>query len=136
MKPAKTVPTDQELEILKVIWEIGPATVREVHQEMLKRRKIAYTTVLTMMGILERKGHLKRSEGERAYLYRAAKPQAQVTAGMVKEFINRVFNGSTKPLLVHLVEDRGIGAEELAELQSLLDERKAEERKPEERGKK
>jgi BlaI family transcriptional regulator, penicillinase repressor len=124
MKPAKSVPTDQELEILKVIWQLGPSSVREVHEEMLKHRKIAYTTVLTMMGILERKGHLKKTAGERAYLYRSAKPQAQVTAGMVKEFVNRVFNGSTKPLLVHLVEHRGVSSEELAELQSLADERR------------
>ena len=121
MKPAKSVPTDKELEILKVIWQLGPSTVREVHQELLQHRKIAYTTVLTMMGILERKGHLKKTAGEKAYLYRTAKPQAQVTAGMVKEFVNRVFNGSTKPLLVHLVEDRGISAEELAELQTLVE---------------
>ncbi len=124
MKPAKSVPTDQELEILKVIWQRGPSTVREVYQELLKHRKIAYTTVLTMMGILERKGHLKKTPGERAYLYRSSKPQAQVTAGMVQEFVNRVFNGSTKPLLVHLVEDKGIGAEELAELQTLVEERR------------
>lgn len=124
MKPAKSVPTDQELEILKVIWQLGPSTVREVYQELLKHRKIAYTTVLTMMGILERKGHLKKSPGERAYLFRPAKPQAQVTAGMVKEFVNRVFNGSTKPLLVHLVEDKGISAEELAELETLMQERR------------
>jgi BlaI family penicillinase repressor len=129
MKPAKSVPTDQELEILKVIWQLGPSSVREVHQEMLKHRKIAYTTVLTMMGILERKGHLKKTAGERAYLYRTAKPQAQVTAGMVKEFVNRVFNGSTKPLLVHLVEDRGISSEEFAELQGLLEQSKADDRR-------
>ena len=124
MKPAKSVPTDQELEILKVIWELGPSTVREVYLELAKHRKIAYTTVLTMMGILERKGHLKKTAGEKAYVYRAAKPQAQVTAGMVKEFVNRVFNGSTKPLLVHLVEDKGISKEELAEIQGLMDERR------------
>jgi BlaI family penicillinase repressor len=120
VKPAKTVPTDQELEILKVIWRLGPSTVREVYLELLKQRKIAYTTVLTMMGILERKGHLRKSQGERAYLYRAAKPKEQVTAGMVREFIDRVFSGSTKPLLVHLVEERGVSAQELAELQDLV----------------
>lgn len=124
MKPSKPVPTDQELEILKVIWQLGPSTVREVYLELAKQRKIAYTTVLTMMGVLERKGHLKKSHGERAYVYRAAKPREQVTAGMVKEFVNRVFNGSTQPLLVHLVEDKGIGAEELAELESLVKERR------------
>ena len=124
MKAAKSVPTDQELEILKVIWRLGPSTVREVYHELAKHRKIAYTTVLTMMGILERKGHLKKTAGERAYLYRTAKPQAQVTAGMVQEFIHRVFNGATKPLLVHLVEDKGISAEELAELEALVQEKR------------
>lgn len=124
MKPAKPVPTDQELEILKVIWQMGPSTVREVYLELAKHRKIAYTTVLTMMGILERKGHLKKSRGERAYLYRAAKPREQVTAGMVREFVNRVFNGAKRPLLVHLVEDKDLSAQELAELEALVKERR------------
>jgi predicted transcriptional regulator len=124
MKPKKPVPTNQELEILKVVWQRGPSTVREVFNDLLKQRKIAYTTVLTMMGILEQKGHLKKKAGDRAYIYSAAKPQAQVTQGMVKEFINRVFNGSTKPLLVHLVEDQGISPEELDEIETLVQDRR------------
>lgn len=124
MKPKKPVPTNQELEILKVVWQRGPSTVREVYQDLLKQRKIAYTTVLTMMGILEQKGHLKKKAGEKAYVYTAAKPQAQVMDGMVKEFINRVFNGSSKPLLVHLVEDQGISPEELDEIETLVRERR------------
>lgn len=127
MKPAKAVPTNQELEILKVVWQRGPSTVREVYQDLLKQRKIAYTTVLTMMGILEQKGHLKKKAGEKAYVYTAAKPRAQVMDGMVKEFINRVFNGSAKPLLVHLVEDQGISSEELDEIEALVRDRR---RKP------
>ena len=127
MKPKQSVPTNQELEILKVVWQRGPSTVREVYQDLLKQRKIAYTTVLTMMGILEQKGHLKKKAGEKAYVYTAAKPQAQVTDGMVKEFVNRVFNGSAKPLLVHLVEDQGISSEELDEIEALVKDRR---RKP------
>ena len=122
MKQAKPVPTEQELEILKVIWQRGPSTVREVYHELSSRRKVAYTTVLTMMGVLERKGHLTKTAGEKAYLYRGSKPQEQVTAGMVKEFVNRVFNGSAKPLLVHLVEHAD--SEELADLESLVEKRK------------
>jgi BlaI family penicillinase repressor len=124
VKPKKSVPTNQELEILKVVWQRGPSTVREVYQDLLKQRKIAYTTVLTMMGILEQKGHLKKKAGEKAYVYTAAKPQAQVTEGMVKEFVNRVFNGSAKPLLVHLVEDQGISSEELDEIEALVRDRR------------
>ena len=128
MKPPKTVPTDQELEILKVVWQRGRATVREVYQDLLKQRKIAYTTVLTMMGILEHKGHLEKKAGERAYIYTPTKPQDQVTAGMIKEFVNRVFDGATQPLLVHLVEKSDISGDELDEIEALVRDRRKKKR--------
>ncbi len=124
MKPKKTVPTDQELEILKVVWLRGQATVREVFRDLSAQRKIAYTTVLTMMGILEQKGHLKKTAGEKAYIYSPTKPQQQVVRSMVKEFVHRVFNGSSRPLLVHLVEDPAIQPDELAEIEKLLKDRR------------
>ena len=68
MRPAKPVLTDQELEIMKVIWDLGSATVRDVYEAILERRKIAYTTVMTMMKILEQKGHLRRKMDDRAYV--------------------------------------------------------------------
>jgi len=120
MKPPKSVPTDVELEILKVIWERGQATVREVYLELSKQRKIAYTTVLTMMGVLENKGHLRKFAGERAYVYRPTQPRGRVVGKMVNEFVDRVFSGSAKPLLVHLVEDANIPAEDLAEIEKLV----------------
>ena len=124
MRVQKSIPTDQELEILKIIWRRGQATVREVYQDLLEQRKIAYTTVLTMMGILERKGHLKKTAGERAYVYRPAQPQSEVVEGMVKEFVKRVFNGSPKPLLVHLVGDRELSPRELDEIENLVRNRR------------
>lgn len=124
MKPKKTVPTDQELEILKVIWQRGQATVREVYHDLAEHRQIAYTTVLTMMGILEQKGHLKKTAGDKAYIYSPAKPQEQVVRSMVREFVRRVFDGSPRPLLVHLVEDPEFRPEELAGLEKLVKERK------------
>ncbi len=120
MKPKKAVPTDQELEILKIIWQLGQGTVREVYEALLKQRKIAYTTVLTMMGILENKGHLKKVAGEKAYVYLPAQPQSELVGSMVKEFVGRVFNGSSKPLLVHLAKDRAISKEDLEEIEKLL----------------
>ena len=120
MKPRPVVPTDLELELLKVVWARGQATVREVFQDLSKQRKIAYTTVLTMMGILEHKGHLEKTAGERAYIYRPTRPKDQVVEGMVEEFVNRVFSGSAKPLLVHLVEDPNVPTEDLAEIEKLL----------------
>jgi BlaI family transcriptional regulator, penicillinase repressor len=120
MKPSKSVPTDLELQLLKAIWERGQATVREVYQDLAKQRKIAYTTVLTMMGILEHKGHLQKIAGERAYIYRPTQPKDHVVESMVDEFVNRVFSGSAKPLLLHLVEDPDIAPEDLAEVEKLL----------------
>src|SRR5580658_10719390 len=120
----KSIPTDLELEILKVIWQRGAATVREVFGDLSAKRKIAYTTVLTMMGVLEHKGHLKKKAGERAYVYRPVVPQDQVVQGMVDEFVNRVFDGSTTPLLMHLVGGRAIDPEELAEIEKVLQARR------------
>ncbi len=124
MKPKRSVPTDQELEILKVIWQRGQASVREVYNDLLKQREIAYTTVLTMMGILERKGHLQKKRGERAYVYSPVESQDETQQRMVKEFVDRVFNGSAGPLLVHLVADSAISKEELAEVESLVKQKR------------
>lgn len=124
MKPPKTVPTDLELELLKSIWARGEATVREVFQDLSEHRKIAYTTVLTMMGVLERKGYLTKRPGERAYIYAPAVPQEEMLRTMVDEFVGRVFNGSAQPLLVHLVGDARIAPSELAEVEKIVKARR------------
>ena len=120
MKTRKTVLTDQELEIMKVVWRHDAVTVRDVYEELLKHRKIAYTTVMTMMGILETKKYLKKTAGARAYLYKPAQPKGKVVGRMVEEFLTRVFNGSAKPLLVHLVENQELSREEWDEIARLL----------------
>jgi len=124
MKKAKTIPTDQELEILKLVWQRGEATVREIYQDLQKQRPVAYTTVLTMMGILESKGHLRKKPGDRAYVYSSAQPEAKVRRNMVREFVSRVFDGSAKPLLVQLLHDGEMSREEIAEIEALLRKRK------------
>ena len=124
MKSDKPLLTDQELEIMKVVWARESVTVRDVYEELLKRRKIAYTTVMTMMGILEQKGHLKKSADERAYVYTPSQPQREVVGSMVHDFLKRVFNGSAKPLLVHLLEDKKLSPEELDEIRKLLKEKR------------
>lgn len=111
--------TDQELEIMKIVWERESATVRDVYEVLLERRKLAYTTVMTMMKILERKKFLKKSQADRAYLYRPAQPKGKVIGAMVREFVNRVFNGSAEPLLVHLVEEHNLSPEDLDEIANL-----------------
>src|SRR5215467_8787148 len=124
MQARKPAPTAQELEILKIIWRCGPSTVRDVYEGLLERRKIAYTTVMTMMNILEHKGHLKKTQKDRAYVYQATKPQKQVIRGMVREFVDRVFNGSAEPLLLHLVEDRRLSEQDLEEIRRMLREKR------------
>ncbi|HXA63923.1 MAG TPA: BlaI/MecI/CopY family transcriptional regulator [Bryobacteraceae bacterium] len=120
MRPKTPTLTEQELEIMKIVWERDRATVRDVYESLLERRKIAYTTVMTMMNILEQKKYLRKSAEDRAYIYRPAKPKKQVIQGMVREFVDRVFNGSAEPLLVHLIEDRKLSNKDLDELRRMI----------------
>jgi predicted transcriptional regulator len=129
MKNARGTLTAQELEIMKVIWRLGPVTVRQVYEDLLEQRRIAYTTVMTMMNILESKGFLKKRSGEKAFVYAPAKPEKQVIRAMVREFVDRVFNGAAEPLLVHLVEDDKLTPSELDEIRESIRETEGK-RKP------
>jgi BlaI family penicillinase repressor len=104
---------------MKIVWDLERATVRDVYETMLEQRHVAYTTVMTMMKILEKKGHLKKSQEDRAFVYRPSEPKQSVIRGMVLDFVNRVFNGSAEPLMVHLVEEKGFTEQELAEIVKL-----------------
>jgi BlaI family transcriptional regulator, penicillinase repressor len=126
MKKAGAEPlTPQELEIMKVVWRTGPATVRDVYEDLLQHRRIAYTSVMTMMNVLERKGHLRKSAQDRAFVYEPTAPQRRVLSSMVGEFVDRVFNGSASPLLQHLFEDERLTDEDLREIRRLIKQRKA-----------
>ncbi len=114
--------TPHELAIMKVVWQHGQATVREVYEALRVRRKIAYTTVLTMMKILEGKGYLSKDSDERAHVYRPTRPEHAVVRSMVRDFIDRVFDGSAQPLLLHLVRDRQLSEDEIEELARLIKE--------------
>ena len=120
MPPKKGTLTTQELEIMKVVWRLESATVRQVYETLLEHRRIAYTTVMTMMNILEHKGYLKKRQDDRAYVYSPTQPQKQVIGSLVREFVNRVFNGSAEPLLLHLVEDQELTGKELEEVRKMI----------------
>ena len=90
---------------MKVVWRLNTATVRDVYEAMRDERSVAYTTVMTMMGILEDKGYLLRSSVARAFVYTPAKPQQQVLGAMVRDFVDRVFDGASASLLLHLAKD-------------------------------
>ncbi len=114
--------TTQELAIMKVVWSLKDATVREVYETLRERRRIAYTTVMTMMNILETKGYLKKAQDGRAFRYRPARPERRVMTAMVREFVDRVFDGASRPLLAHLVTDSRLSKAEREKLRRLIDE--------------
>ncbi len=105
---------------MKVVWQLGVATVRDVYETLLTRRKIAYTTVMTMMKIMEEKKYLRRRLEGRAFVYEGTRPKKQMIREMVSEFINRVFNGSAEPLLAHLVEERRLSEKELKQITKMI----------------
>jgi len=120
-KPQLTL-TPHELAIMKVIWRLDEATVRDVHDALTTRRVVAYTTVMTMMGILEEKGYLKKTMDARAHVYRPAQPRQQVLGAMVRDFVDRVFDGASDALLVHLAKDNRLSVKQRRLVKQLLAE--------------
>jgi BlaI family penicillinase repressor len=122
MRRAHPTLTPQELAIMKVIWRLEKATVRDVCEALRETREIAYTTVMTMMKILEDKGYLKKIRVDRAYEYRPSKPRQQVVGAMVRDFLDRVFDGAAAPLLVHLAKDRRLSKDDRELIRRLTEE--------------
>jgi predicted transcriptional regulator len=119
-------PTGAELEILTVLWSIGPATVRDVHSEISRRRRAQYSTVLKFMQIMAEKGLLRRDETERAHVYEAAKPREWTRKQLAGDLLERAFAGSASALLMGALSARKATKKELAELRALLDSYRAE----------
>ena len=112
---------------MKVVWRKDVATVRDVHEALNEGRPVAYTTVMTMMRILQEKGYLTRATDEKAHIYRPAKPSQQVIGGMVRDFLDRVFDGASDALLVHLARDNKLTPKQRKMVRQLIDEQDAEE---------
>ena len=116
-------PNEVELAILRVLWDRGPSTVRQVHEGRAAakgQRKAGYTSTLKMMQVMCDKGLLARDESRRPQVYRPAVPEAQTQRRIVDDLIQRVFGGSARALVVRAVESERITPEELAEIQKLL----------------
>ncbi len=114
--------TELELEIMKVIWDREPCTVRQVYEELLEKKKIAYTTVMTMMNILEEKGHLNKKKDGRAFVYGTVHSRRKVVTTMVEDLVTRLFDGSAKPLVLNLVRDRKLSKKDFHEIAKMLEE--------------
>jgi predicted transcriptional regulator len=116
--------TKQELEIMKIVWNRNSATVRDVYETLREQRQIAYTTVMTMMKILEKKKFLKKTQQDRAFVYQPVRPKEQVIRTIVQDFVTRVFDGSAEPLLMHLVKDRHLSEKDVREITRMIRESK------------
>ena len=114
-------PTDAELEILQVLWTRGPSTVRDIH-EALATKNVRYTTVLKTMQVMHEKGLLDRDDSERSHVYTASLKQAATQRQLVREFMDRVFDGATEQLVLHALNARGITPEEIAGIRRMLDD--------------
>jgi len=114
--------TPRELAIMQVVWDRGEVTVRDVHEALNHERKVAYTTVMTLMGILTTKGHLTRRRNQRAYVYRPVRARQQVMRGLVRDFVDRVFDGAAGGLLLHLAKDRRLSKDERVAIKRMIEE--------------
>lgn len=123
MKDTTPRPTNAELEILTVLWSIGPATVREVYDVIRRRRSAAqYSTTLKFMQIMAEKGLVLRDEKQRAHVYSAAKSREWTQRQLAGDLLQRAFSGSAKALLVGALSARKASRSELVEIRKLLDE--------------
>lgn len=115
-------PTNAELEILAVLWSIGPATVREVYDVIRRRRRAQYSTILKFMQIMAEKGLVRRDEKQRAHVYEATRTREWTQRQLAGDLMERAFSGSAKALLVGALSAKKATKSELAEIRRLLDE--------------
>jgi predicted transcriptional regulator len=122
MRTPQSTLTQQELAIMKVVWSLDQATVRQVYEAMREERQIAYTTVMTMMGVLEKKGYLKKQLVDRAHVFTPVKKRQHVVGHMVREFVERVFDGASDSLLLALARDNKLTERQKRIVKQLIEE--------------
>lgn len=115
-------PTDAELAILRVLWRLGPATVRAVHDELNQSQETGYTTVLKLLQIMTEKGLVTRDESERSHIYKPAWKEEQVQRQLVGYLLDRAFGGSARQLVMQALAAKKSSPRELAEIRKLLEE--------------
>jgi BlaI family penicillinase repressor len=115
-------PTDAELEILTVLWSLGPSTVRDVHETITRRKPAQYTTVLKTLQIMAEKGLVQRNEEQRAHVYSAARPREWTQRQLAGDLLQRAFGGSAASLMLGALSARRASRQELAELRKFLED--------------
>ena len=125
-KPTTPRPTDGELSILRVLWERGPSTVRQVHEVLSRERPTAYTTALKLLQIMTDKGLVRRDETDRTHVYQARWSEEQTQRQLVRDLLERAFGGSASKLVMQALAAKRASAEELGEIRKLIDGRQAD----------
>jgi predicted transcriptional regulator len=121
-RPNLPRPTDAELEILRVLWDRGPSTVREVYEELKRDKDVGYTTVLKFMQIMSEKGLLRRNENQKAHLYESRVPRESTQQQLVKDLLDRAFGGSSLQLVMQALSSKRAAPAEIDQIRKLLDE--------------
>ena len=126
-RPASKHPTELELAILKIMWKQSPASVREVREALDTFRKLAYTSVMTIMNIMTRKKYLKRIKKGKTFAYTPLVSETETTRGILTDIVERLFDGSTATAMLNLLETSDIDKNELIELKKLINSKGGEE---------
>jgi predicted transcriptional regulator len=114
-------PTDAELAILRILWDRGPSTVRQVHDVLANERQAAYTTALKLLQIMTEKGLVERDERDRTHVYRTRLSEETTQRQLVRDLLDRAFGGSSGKLVMQALATRRASAEELQDIRSLID---------------
>src|SRR6478672_3408956 len=114
-------PTDAELSILRVLWDRGPSTVRQVHEALARDRQAAYTTALKLLQIMIEKGLVERDESDRTHIYRARLSEETTQRQLVRDLVDRAFGGSSSKLVMQALASKRASAEELSDIRKVID---------------
>lgn len=120
MRPASSQPTDVELSLLRVLWERGPSTVRQVQESLEPDRAVAYTTVLKMLQTMFEKGLVERDESERSHVYQAARDRVSTQRGLLRDLLDKAFGGSARELVMMALHEEALPKGEKAAVEALL----------------
>lgn len=119
-------PTESELEILQVLWQHGPSTVRFVHEQIHQRREVGYTTILKLMQIMAQKGLVVRNTEQRTHIYQAAVTEEQTQRSLLQRFVEKTFRGSATKLVLQALGNRSTTRQELDEIKAFIEKMEEE----------
>ena len=115
-------PTEAELDVLRILWDLGPSTVKEVFERLQSTKQVGYTTVLKQLQVMHRKGLVLRSERFRSHLYEPARTREETRRNLATTLLRQAFDGSARSLIQSALAGRKVSAKELAEIRQLLDQ--------------